>query len=184
MYLYLDIYIVIILLFVYIVLYHYYFTIYFFYSVRQRGHFIFYFKYAAFKIIIILRSSSCWGSTCPRSPWTQRGDDAVGAEAVQTLFGRHGVLQHVQTDRTHELIVQRARRHGHLSAVHDGLLERERDRQSDRQTAQAPPPAPSRTPIGPCSRFTNTSPDSRRRLPPDLWACRTYIAGLQTNFFY
>ena len=56
------------------------------------------------------------------SPWSQRGDDAVRAEAVQTLFGRHGVLQHVQTDGTHQLAVQRARRHGHLRPIHDRLL--------------------------------------------------------------
>ena len=56
------------------------------------------------------------------SPGSQRGDDAVGAEAMQTLFGRHGVLQHVQTDGTHQLAVQRARRHGHLRPIHDRLL--------------------------------------------------------------
>ena len=57
------------------------------------------------------------------SPGPQRRDDAVGAEAVQTLFGGHGVLQHVQTDGTHELAVQRARRHRHLCPVHDRLLD-------------------------------------------------------------
>lgn len=60
-------------------------------------------------------------------PGSQRGDDAVRTEAVQTLFGCHRVLQHVQTDGTHQLAVQRARRHRHLGPVHDGLLDTRND---------------------------------------------------------
>lgn len=43
------------------------------------------------------------GNTNP--PRSECSDDAVSTEAVQALLGGHGVLQHVQTDRTHELTV-------------------------------------------------------------------------------
>ena len=56
------------------------------------------------------------------SPRSEGGDDAVGAEAVQTLLGGHGVLQHVQTDRAHELTVERPRGHSDLQPVRYGLL--------------------------------------------------------------
>ena len=74
------------------------------------------------KKILKLKTFSVSVAMASCSPGSQRGDDAVGAEAMQTLFGRHGVLQHVQTDGTHQLAVQRARRHGHLRPIHDRLL--------------------------------------------------------------
>ena len=58
------------------------------------------------------------------SPRSEGRDDAVGAEAVETLLGGHCVLQHVQTDGTHELTVQRPRRHSDLQPVRYRLLQR------------------------------------------------------------
>ena len=69
--------------------------------------------------------SILWGCApqCqPPIPAAQRGDDAVGAEAVQALLGGHGVLQHVQADGAHQLAVKAAWRHRDLRPVHDGLL--------------------------------------------------------------
>lgn len=56
-------------------------------------------------------------------PWSESGDDALGAEAMQTLFGRHGVFQHVQTNGTHKLTVEASGWHGNLCAVHNRLLK-------------------------------------------------------------
>lgn len=60
---------------------------------------------------------------CERnSPRSQSCDDAISAEAVQTFFGCHCVLQHIQTNGAHEFTVQGAGRHGYLQTVRDGLL--------------------------------------------------------------
>ena len=50
---------------------------------------------------------------------SKRSDYAVVAESVQTLFGGHGGLQDLQTDRTHQLILKDIRRHGYLGLVVD-----------------------------------------------------------------
>lgn len=56
------------------------------------------------------------------SPRSQSCDDAISTEAMQTFFGGHCVLQHVQTDRTHEFTVQGPGGHCYLQAICDGLL--------------------------------------------------------------
>jgi len=41
---------------------------------------------------------------------------------VQTLFGGHGVFQHVQTNRADQLGVETARRDGDFALVADGFV--------------------------------------------------------------
>ena len=57
-------------------------------------------------------------------PVPERGDDTIGAEAVQALLGRHRLLEHVQADGAHELAVQAARAGRDLGAVGHGILGR------------------------------------------------------------
>lgn len=53
---------------------------------------------------------------------SEGGDDAVRAEAVQALLGGHGLFEHIQTDRTHELGVQTPGTDCDLGVVGDGIL--------------------------------------------------------------
>lgn len=53
---------------------------------------------------------------------SQRRDNAVVTEAVQTLFGRHGAFEDVQADGTHEFVVQTFGRDRDLRFVVDDLV--------------------------------------------------------------
>ena len=52
----------------------------------------------------------------------QRSDNTLLTEAVQTLFGGHRTLEHVQAYRAHEFTVEAAWRHGDLRGVGDCFL--------------------------------------------------------------
>lgn len=67
-----------------------------------------------------LSPGSVPGST--HAPAPEGSDDAVGAEAMQTLLRGHGVLEHIQADGTHELTVQAPGGHHDLQAICDGFL--------------------------------------------------------------
>lgn len=55
-------------------------------------------------------------------PRTQGRDNTIGTEAMQTFLGRHRFPQHVQTNWTHELAVQTARRYSDFGCIGDCLL--------------------------------------------------------------